>query len=48
LYVDEQGRPTRLTENFRTQGTQVKTDLTITGYNVPVSITAPPADQIGS
>jgi hypothetical protein len=47
LYVDQQGRPARLTENFRTQGTQVKTDLTITGYNVPVTITAPPADQVG-
>jgi hypothetical protein len=48
LYVDQQGRPVEFAENFTTQGEPVKTKLTITGYNAPVSITAPPADQIGS
>lgn len=48
LYVDSQGRPVRVTENFTTQGQQVSTRVDISNYNQPVSISAPPADQVGT
>lgn len=47
LYVDKQGRPVQLTEKLKVQGQDVSTKLTVTRYNQPVSITAPPASQIG-
>jgi hypothetical protein len=48
LYVDHQGRPIQVTEDFSAQGQQVRTTVVVTGYDQPVTITAPPADQVGS
>jgi hypothetical protein len=48
LYVDRTGRPIQVGENFSTQGQQVKTKVVVTAYDKPVTITAPPANQIGS
>jgi hypothetical protein len=48
LYVDHSGRPIQVTENFAAQGQTVKTKVVVTAYDKPVTITAPPADQIGS
>jgi hypothetical protein len=47
LYVDSQGRPARVTENFTTQGQDVSTQVDVGRYNQPVSISAPPPDQVG-
>lgn len=48
LYVDAQGRPRQVTENISVQGQSVQTRFTITDYNVPVTITAPPPDQVST
>ena len=48
LYVDTSGRPVQITEQFSAQGQQVSTKATVSDYNKPVTITAPPADQVGS
>ena len=48
LYVDAQGRSWQVTEDLSVQGQSVQTRFTITGYNVPVTITAPPADQVST
>lgn len=46
LWVDDQGRPVKLTENLHVQG-QTVTMLSLIGhYNQPVTITAPPAGQV--
>jgi hypothetical protein len=46
LYVDRQGRPVQVTEDFKVQGQSVSTKVKVTGYNKAVSIQAPPADQV--
>jgi hypothetical protein len=48
LWVDSAGRPVQLTEAFSVQGQKVATKATVSDYNKPVTITAPPADQVGS
>jgi hypothetical protein len=48
LYIDAKGRPVQVTENFTVQGQKVDTTVKVTGYDKPVSITAPPADQVGT
>ena len=48
LDVDRQGRPIQVTEDFQAQGQKVHTKVVVTNYDKPVSITAPPANQIGS
>jgi hypothetical protein len=48
LYIDAQGRPIEVSEDFNAQGQHVKTKVVVTGYDQPATITAPPADQIGS
>ncbi|HEV7205701.1 MAG TPA: hypothetical protein VGN18_13915 [Jatrophihabitans sp.] len=48
LYVDHQGRPVEVDENVTVQGQTVTTKITVTRYNQPVTITAPPADQVSS
>jgi hypothetical protein len=48
LYIDSEGRPIQVTEDFEVQGQSVSTKVTVTDYNKPVSIEAPPANQIGS
>jgi hypothetical protein len=48
LNVDDKGRPIRVTENFKVSGQQVATVVTVSKYNVPVTITAPPASQVST
>ena len=48
LYVDRAGRPVRLVETLTSQGQTAVTTTTVTGYNKPVTITAPPSDQVGN
>lgn len=46
LYVDSQDRPVRVTETVKAQGQVVTVIATFSKYNVPVSISAPPASQV--
>lgn len=48
LYIDSQGRPVQVTDRFRIQGEDVSSKATVTGYDRPVTITAPPANQVGT
>jgi hypothetical protein len=48
LYIDHEGRPVQVTEDFKVQGQSVSTKVNVTEYNKPVSIKAPPANQVGS
>jgi hypothetical protein len=48
LYVDGDGRPLRIMEEFSAQGQTVSTKATVTDFNKPVTITPPPANQVGS
>lgn len=48
LWVDTTGRPVQLTEAFTVQGQKVATKATVSDYNKPVTITAPPPSQVGS
>jgi hypothetical protein len=48
LYLDDKNRPIEFTEDFTVQGQQVKSKLTLSDFNQPVTITAPPANQVGS
>ena len=48
LYVDTSGRPVELTETLNVQGQKVSTKASISAYNKPVTITAPPSGQVGS
>lgn len=48
LYVDITGRPVQVTEEFTAQGQKVSTKSIVSDYNKPVTITAPPSDQVGS
>lgn len=46
LYVDALGRPRKVTEDFTLSGQRVTADVSLTKIDVPVTITAPPADQV--
>ena len=46
VYVDESGRPRKVTENLAVGGQQVDVLVTLTNIDVPVHIAAPPADQV--
>jgi hypothetical protein len=48
LYVDRAGRPVRLIETLSAQGQTAVTTTTVTDYNKPVTITAPPSSQVGN
>jgi hypothetical protein len=48
LYIDEQGRPIQVTEDFQVQGQSVSTHVTVSKYNQPVTVTAPPASQVST
>jgi hypothetical protein len=48
LYLDNENRPVQFTENFTVQGQQIQSKLGISDFSKPVTITAPPANQIGS
>jgi hypothetical protein len=42
IWVDEQGRPVKVTEKFTVQGQPVSSDFTLSNLNQPITITAPP------
>jgi hypothetical protein len=46
LYVDGQGRPVKATQDLTVQGQHTTTAITFSKFNEPVSITAPPPDQV--
>lgn len=46
IYVDAQGRTRRVTEKFAVAGQNVSTVFDLSGIDQPVSISAPPADQV--
>jgi hypothetical protein len=46
--VDGKGRPVKVTENLTVQGQTVDTTVTIGDFDAPVTITAPPADQVAT
>jgi hypothetical protein len=48
LWVDDQGRPVKVTENLSVQGQTVDTVVTIGNFDAPVTVTAPPADQVAT
>jgi hypothetical protein len=48
LYVDDQGRPIQVSEDFKVQGQQVKSLVSVSDYNKPVTVTAPPASQVST
>lgn len=48
LYIDDQGRPVRVNEDFKVQGQEVSSNVTVTDYNKPVTVTAPPASQVST
>jgi hypothetical protein len=48
LYIDDQGRPVQVTESLQVQGQSISTDVKVSDYNKPVSVTAPPASQVST
>jgi hypothetical protein len=46
--VDAKGRPVRVTETVTSGGATVSTAITLSNFDQPVSIVAPPADQVGT
>jgi hypothetical protein len=48
LYIDGQGRPVRVNEDFKVQGQEVASNVTVTNYNKPVTVTAPPAGEVST
>lgn len=47
VYVDTAGRPVQVTERFSVSGQKVSTTSTVSNYNKPVTITAPPPNHVG-
>jgi hypothetical protein len=48
LWVDAQGRPVKVTEELTVQNQKVTTLVTLGDFDEPVTITAPPADQVAT
>lgn len=48
LWVDSTGRPVKVVENITAIGQHVRALVTLSKYNQPVQITAPPANQVGT
>jgi hypothetical protein len=48
LYVDSQGRPVKVSENFSVQGQSVSVNIEVSNYDQPVHIVAPDPDQVAS
>lgn len=48
LWVDERGRPVKVSQELTVQGQQVTAVVTLGNFDEPVSITAPPADQVAT
>jgi hypothetical protein len=46
VYLDSQGRPVLINERLNVKGHEVTTKVTISRYNQPVTISAPPANQV--
>jgi hypothetical protein len=46
IYVDQQGRPRKVTEHVTVKGEQVDVLVTLTNIDAPVHIVPPPADQV--
>ncbi|HEU5265117.1 MAG TPA: hypothetical protein VFU35_00395 [Jatrophihabitans sp.] len=47
LYIDSQGRPVELDEHFTLNGQTIDTHATLSQYNQPVDISAPPPSEVG-
>jgi hypothetical protein len=48
LYVDGEGRPVKVTQDLTVRGQHSSTVITLSKFNEPVSISAPPADQVAT
>jgi hypothetical protein len=48
MWIDEQGRPVKVSENLTVQAQQVSTVVTIGKFDAPVTVTPPPADQVAT
>jgi hypothetical protein len=48
LWIDAQGRPVKITQHLAVSGQTSDTSVLATGYDKPVDIVAPPADQVSS
>ncbi|MBV9650131.1 MAG: hypothetical protein JO296_08330 [Pseudonocardiales bacterium] len=48
LYVDDQGRPVKATQDITVQGQRTSTVIAFSRFNAPVSISAPPSDQVST
>jgi hypothetical protein len=48
LWVDSHGRTVKLAEKLAVGGQQSSTNVTMSAFNKPVTITAPPADQVAT
>ncbi|MGH3719572.1 MAG: hypothetical protein ACRDRI_12195 [Pseudonocardiaceae bacterium] len=48
LSVDDEGRPVKLTQDVTVQGQSASTVITLSRFNAPVSISAPPPDQVAT
>ena len=48
LYVDGEGRPVKITQDLMLNGQRSSTVITLSKFNEPVSISAPPADQVAT
>ncbi|MGH8960808.1 MAG: hypothetical protein ACRDWT_06305 [Jatrophihabitantaceae bacterium] len=48
LWIDAQGRTVKLTEDVAVGGQSATTEVTMSRFNQPVTIAAPPADQVAT
>jgi hypothetical protein len=48
LWLDAQNRPVKAVQKVSVNGQQTSTTVSISDYNKPVTITAPPADQVST
>jgi hypothetical protein len=48
IWLDEQGRPQKLTERITVQGQVTAFDFRLSRLNEPVTIAAPPASQVST
>ncbi len=46
IFLDDQGRPARVVETITVNKQKIATQIDLTKYNAPVSISAPPAGQV--
>ena len=48
LWVDSEGRPVKVSERLAVQGQEITSVVTLGTFDEPVTITAPPADQVAT